>query len=86
MVSASFLPEKEAYTFEEVADIIKESLHAQLNKAHLEDLFSYSVSNQMNKLMRPVPPFSEKSGYAHGLYKVGGGKHDHHNQYRKHQD
>lgn len=57
MVSASFLPEKEAYTFEEVADIIKESLHAQLNKEHLEDLFSYSVSNQMNKLMRPVPLF-----------------------------
>lgn len=57
MVSAEFLPKKEAYTFEEVVDIIRESLHSQVNKEHLEDLFSYSVSNQMNKLMRPVPLF-----------------------------
>lgn len=57
MVSAEFRAEKEQYTFEEVAEIIKQSLHSQINKEHLEDLFSYSVSNQMNKLMRPIPLF-----------------------------
>lgn len=57
MVSAEFRPAKESYTFEEVVKIICDSLHAQINKEHLEDLFSYSVSNQMNKLMRPIPLF-----------------------------
>lgn len=57
MVSAEFRARKQQYTFEEVIQIIKESLHSQINKEHLEDLFSYSVSNQMNKLMRPVPLF-----------------------------
>ena len=60
MVSAEFRPTKEQYTFDEVVQIIKESLHSQINKEHLEDLFSYSVSNQMNKLMRPVPLFIKK--------------------------
>lgn len=60
MVSAEFCPTKDQYTFEEVVQIIKESLHSQINKEHLEDLFSYSVSNQMNKLMRPVPLFLKK--------------------------
>ena len=57
MVSAEFRPQKNTYMFEEVLAIIQESLHRQINKEHLEDLFSYSVSNQMNKLMRPVPLF-----------------------------
>lgn len=57
MVSAEFRPKKDTYSFEEVVDIIKESLQSQINKEHLEELFSYSVSNQMNKLMRPIPLF-----------------------------
>lgn len=57
MVSAEFRPAKESYSFEEVVKIVCDSLHAQINKEHLEDLFSYSVSNQMNKLMRPIPLF-----------------------------
>lgn len=57
MVSAEFLPVKESYTFEEVVAAIRESLHAQIDKEHFEDLFSYSVSNQMNMFMRPVPLF-----------------------------
>lgn len=57
MVSAEFRPTKEAYTFEDVISCIKESLHKQINKEHLEDLFSYSVSNQRNRLMRPIPLF-----------------------------
>lgn len=55
MVSAEFAPEKTDYTFQEVVGIVKESLHSQITKEHLEDLFSYSVSNQKNKLMRPIP-------------------------------
>lgn len=55
MVSAEFRIEKEEYTFEEVLELIKNSLHAQINKEHLEDLFSYSVSNQMNVGLRIVP-------------------------------
>lgn len=57
MVSAEFAPKKESYTFEEIVNIIKESLHSQMDKEHLEDLFSYSVSNQMNVFLRPVPLF-----------------------------
>jgi NRPS condensation-like uncharacterized protein len=57
MVSAEFRPEKETYSFEEIVAIIRESLHSQIEKDHLEDLFSYSVANQRNKLLRPVPLF-----------------------------
>ena len=57
MVSAEFAPKKKSYTFEEIVNIIKESLHSQMDKEHLEDLFSYSVSNQMNVFLRPVPLF-----------------------------
>ena len=55
MVSATFQPEKPEYTFEEVLEIIKTSLRSQINKEHLEDLFSYSVSNQENLFLRAVP-------------------------------
>ena len=55
MVSAEFHPTKEEYTFEEVLSIIQESLRKQIQKDHLEDLFSYSVGNQKNKLLRMVP-------------------------------
>ena len=54
-VSAEFHPTKDDYTFEEVLDIIKNSLRSQIQKEHLEDLFSYSVSNQKNYFLRPVP-------------------------------
>lgn len=55
VVSAEFWPQKSNYTFEEIAEIISESIQSQLTKEHLEDLFSYSVSNQYNLLLRPVP-------------------------------
>lgn len=55
MVSAEFMPDKTGYTFEDIVAIVKESLGSQITKEHLEDLFSYSVSNQMNILMRPIP-------------------------------
>lgn len=55
MVSAEFRPQKESYTFEEIVAAVKESLHSQIDKEHLEELFSYSVGNQKNILMRPIP-------------------------------
>lgn len=55
MVSAEFLPDKTGYTFDEIVAIVKESLSSQITKQNLENLFSYSVSNQMNILMRPIP-------------------------------
>mgnify|MGYP005894791243 CR=1 FL=1 len=57
MVSAEFHPTKETYTFAEVAAIVKESLRSQINKEHLEEIFSYNVSNQKNILLRSVPIF-----------------------------
>jgi NRPS condensation-like uncharacterized protein len=55
MVSAEFHPTKENHTFEEVLSAIRDSLHRQITKEHLEDLFSYSVSNQRNPFLRAVP-------------------------------
>jgi NRPS condensation-like uncharacterized protein len=57
MVSAEFTPDREGYTFEEVLSIIRDSLRSQINKKHLEDLFSYSVANQRNRFLRAVPLF-----------------------------
>ncbi len=57
MVSAELLPDKEDLTFEEVLDRIKKSLRAQINKEHLEELFSYNVSNQQNIFASATPLF-----------------------------
>ncbi|MBQ6812031.1 MAG: hypothetical protein IJP06_02845 [Agathobacter sp.] len=55
MVSAEFYPKEEAYTFEEVLEIIQKSLKSQIQKDNLEEIFSSSVSNQKNKLLRMIP-------------------------------
>lgn len=57
MVSAEFDPEEchGNYSFAEVAQIIRESLRGQIVREHLEDLFSYNVSNQLNLIARAVP-------------------------------
>ena len=72
MVSASFKPEREDYTFEEVMKITWESLHKQLNKQNLENLFSYSVGNQKNLLLRlvplPIKNFAMKAVYSKSAY------------------
>ena len=57
MVSTEFHPTKEVYTFEEVLMAVRESLHSQINAEHLEKVFSYNVSNQMNVFARAVPLF-----------------------------
>lgn len=55
MVSAEFSAKKDIYTFEEVLEIINESLKQQINKEHLEELFSYNVSNEKMLIARAVP-------------------------------
>ena len=55
MVSGEFHPTNDSYTFEEVLQIIRESLRSQVNKENLEKLFSYNVSNQKLLAARAVP-------------------------------
>lgn len=55
VVSAEFHPTEETYTFEEVLGIVKKSLKAQINKEHLEEIFSYNVSNEKTLIARAVP-------------------------------
>lgn len=55
MVSAEFHPTKDSYTFEELLKIIRESLRSQLTSEHLEEIFSYNVSNQKRWYLKIVP-------------------------------
>ena len=57
MVSAEFYPIKEGHSFEEVLEITKESLRSQINREHLEELFSYNVSNEKLLAARATPLF-----------------------------
>lgn len=57
MVSAEFHPVKDEYTFEEVLEIVKDSLKQQINKENLERLFSYNVSNEKILVARAAPLF-----------------------------
>ena len=55
MVSAEFSPNREDLTFQDVLTRVKESLHAQMTREHLEQIFSYNVSNQRNLFLRLMP-------------------------------
>ena len=55
MISSEFLPDREGVTFEEVLETVRESLRRQMNREHLEQTFSYNVSNQKALLLRLVP-------------------------------
>jgi hypothetical protein len=55
MVSAEFHPDEKEYDFKEILAIIDKSLTSQINKEHLEDLFSYGVANQQNIWLRIFP-------------------------------
>ena len=57
MVSAEFHPTKEVYTFAEVLEIVRDNLRSQINREHLEKLFSYNVSNEKLLVARAVPLF-----------------------------
>ena len=55
IISAEFKPENEAYSFDEVCDIVRASLREQLKPEHLEAIFSYNVSRQNNALLKRLP-------------------------------
>ena len=55
MTSAEFQPASNDHVFEDVLKSVSESLRSQMNAKHLEQIFSYNVSNQMNPLLRLVP-------------------------------
>ena len=55
MVSAEFIPDRNDYTFAEVAQIIHDSLQSQITKEHLESIFSFTVSNTKLMIARVIP-------------------------------
>lgn len=55
MVSAEFWPKEKDIPFEEVLASVRESLKSQINREHLEKLFSYNVSNQKLFIARIAP-------------------------------
>ncbi len=65
IVSAVFWPKKESYRFEEVVQIVAESLRGQINREHLENLFAYNVSNEKNFILRAVPLFLKSIAMRH---------------------
>ncbi len=62
MVSAEFFPKKESYEFAEVLTMVRQSLKSQINKEHLEDLFSFSVASMQNAGLRAIPIFIKNIG------------------------
>lgn len=65
MVSAEFHPVKEVYTFEEVLGEVSESLRSQINREHLEKVFSYNVSNEKLLIARAAPLFLKNIAMRH---------------------
>lgn len=55
MISAEFHPTKESYTFPEVMAIVRDSLRSQLTREHLEQVFSYNVSQQLSLILKLLP-------------------------------
>ena len=57
MVSAELVPDQENLSYGQVLERVKASLRSQINKEHLEELFSYNVSNQQNLFACAAPLF-----------------------------
>lgn len=55
MVSAEYGAQEEDQSFETVLSAVVESLRSQITKEHLEELFSYNVSNEKHLIARAVP-------------------------------
>ena len=65
MISAEFFPTEDKYTFEQILKIVQDSLRSQLNSEHLENIFSYNVSNQKNRFLRLIPLPLKSIGMRH---------------------
>lgn len=55
MVFATFKPEKESYSFQEVLEIVAADLKEQITPENLNNIMSYNVSNEKNWIVRAVP-------------------------------
>ncbi len=55
MVFATFQPEREDYTFEEVLEIVAKDLKEQITPENLDNIMSYNVSNEKKWILRAVP-------------------------------
>ena len=55
MVTAVFRPKTSDHTFQDVLAQVQESLKSQITKEHLEEVFSYNVSNEKKLMLRAVP-------------------------------
>lgn len=55
MVSATFKPEREEYSFREVLEIVAADLKEQITPENLDNIMSYNVSNEQNLILRAVP-------------------------------
>ncbi len=73
MIAAELVTEKENYTYEEVLDIVQKSLKSQMDKEHLEKIFSYNVSNQANFFLRLVPLFIKNMAIKYVYLRSAGG-------------
>jgi NRPS condensation-like uncharacterized protein len=62
MVNATFVPENDDYCFNEVLEIIKESLHSQITKANFKKTISYNVSNEQAEIVKWVPLYLKNLG------------------------
>lgn len=60
MVTAVWQAKKENPKFQDVLEAVKESLRPQLEKEHLEEVFSYNVSNEKKMILRAVPLWLKK--------------------------
>ncbi len=60
VVTAVFRVKEEVYTFEQVLEIVKNSLTEQITKENLEHLISYNVANEKKLLLRAVPLFIKR--------------------------
>lgn len=62
MVNATFIPVNDDYSFEEVLDIIKESLRSQINKENFKKTISYNVSNEQSGIVKWIPLYLKNLG------------------------
>lgn len=55
MVFATFQPERDDYSFEEVLEIVAKDLKEQVTPENLDNIMSYNVSNEKKWVLRAVP-------------------------------
>ena len=55
MASATFDPEEDGCGFDDAMQAVRDSLRGQMSREHLEEIFSYNVSNQRHPLGRITP-------------------------------